>query len=437
MTASEKIRALSDRFEKQVIAIRRDLHSIPEASFHETRTQARICSYLKRAGIEFKSGAGGTGVVGLIKGSSKQIITIPGGRRPSKPVRRTRTIALRCDMDALNLTERTGLPFASRNKGFMHACGHDAHMAMVLGAGMVLKSFGRDLPGNVKLIFQSAEETLPGGALGMIRDGVLASPEVNAIIGVHVDPAVPAGKVAVNRGVISAAADDFSIKITGKGGHGSSPHVGVDAIAVAAHFLTTLQTVVSRRVSALDNVVVSVGRIAGGERHNIIADAVEMDGTIRTKKPDLREKVPAMIKQILDGTCVAFGAKSEFRYVKGYPGVFCDPRLSEAVRMVCSHEFGAKHVITTLGFEMGGEDFAYYAEKVPGTVVLVGVTNKKKGKIHKLHHAQFDLDEDALKMGVRALAFSALYCLAEISMEAYFERWDERGGYSPAAVPDN
>lgn len=310
-------------------------------------------------------------------------------------------------MDALNLCEETGLAFASRNPGFMHACGHDNHMAMVAGAGMVLRALGPKLPGNVRLIFQPAEETPPGGALGMIRAGALSSPPVSAIIGIHVEPAVVAGKVAVNSGPISAAADDFHVKIRGRGGHGSSPHVGVDAIVVAAQFLTTLQTVVSRRVSALDNVVVSVGRIAGGERHNIIASTVEMDGTIRTKRPELRKRVPEMVKQVLDGTCAAFGATGEFKFVKGYPEVYCDPAFSETVRGACRELLGKSKVIQTTGFEMGGEDFAYYAKQVPGTFILLGVTNTKTGKIHKLHQAKFDLDEEVLKVGVSALAYSA------------------------------
>jgi amidohydrolase len=414
------ILALASRYEKDVIALRHALHAMPEASFKEIQTQALLGRFLKRAGLEFRSGVAGTGVLALVRGG----VPKSGGRASRREVRgaggavgaggtraagarRAKTVALRADMDALNICEETGLAFASRNPGFMHACGHDTHMAMVLGAGMVLKALGSDLPGNVRLIFQPAEETPPGGALGMIRGGALSSPPVDVIIGVHVDPAVAAGKVGVNSGVISAAADDFNVRIRGRGGHGSSPHVGIDAITVAAQFLTALQTVVSRRVSALDNVVVSVGRIAGGERHNIIASLVEMDGTVRTKTPELRRRVPQMIKQVLDGTCAAFGARGEFEYVKGYPEVNCHPEFSEMVRGACQHLLGRSRVVRTTGFEMGGEDFAYYAQKVPGTIILVGVTNKKTGRIHKLHQARFDLDEEVLKVGVSALAYSA------------------------------
>jgi amidohydrolase len=403
------ILALASRFEKDVIAMRRALHAMPEASFKEIKTQALLGGFLRRAGIEFRSGVAGTGVLALVRRAPGAAGRAGGGARGARAAgaRGARTVALRADMDALNICEETGLAFASRNPGFMHACGHDTHMAMVLGAGMVLKALGSDLPGNVRLIFQPAEETPPGGALGMIRAGALSTPPVDAIIGVHVDPAVAAGKVGVNSGVISAVADDFNVRIKGRGGHGSSPHVGVDAIVVAAQFLTALQTVVSRRVSALDNVVVSVGRIAGGERHNIIAGLVEMDGTVRTKRPELRKRVPRMIKQVLDGTCAAFGAKGEFEYVKGYPEVNCDPELSEMVRGACQDLLGKARVVRTTGFEMGGEDFAYYAQKVPGTVILVGVTNTKTGRVHKLHQARFDLDEEVLKVGVSALAYSA------------------------------
>jgi amidohydrolase len=397
---SELLRAC-DRVEKQVISMRRVLHSIPEASFGEKKTQAQIVAFLEKAGIAHKSGLAGTGVSGLIK--------VGGGRGGGK----VRTIGLRADMDALNLTESTGLPFASKHKGYMHACGHDAHMAVMLGVAMALKALGNRLPGNVRLIFQPAEETPPGGALGMIKAGVLRSPRVDAVIGVHVDPVLPAGMVGINAGPISAAADDFYVRIMGKAGHGSSPHRGIDAIAVAAQFITALQNVVSRRVSALDSVVVSIGRISGGQKHNIIADEVEMEGTVRTRKADLRRQVPAMIREVLRGTCAAFGARGEFTYLKGYPAVVCDRALTERVRTWCSELLGKGRVVRTPGLEMGGEDFAYFARKVPGTFMLLGVGNPRKGKTALLHHPRFDIDEDALKIGVRTIAYSAYRYLAD------------------------
>jgi amidohydrolase len=391
----DKILSLCDRFERRFISMRRSLHAIPEASFKETGTQAKVASYLRSAGIAYRQVPGSTGVLGTIRGRGR------------------RTVAIRSDMDALNITERTGLPFASRHPGFMHACGHDAHMAVVLGAALVLKHLGKGLPGNVRLIFQPAEETSPGGALTMIKAGALRAPAVGAVLGLHVDPVIQVGRVAVNPGVVSAAADEFRVVITGKGGHGSSPHKSVDAVVVAADFITSLQTVVSRRVSPMDNVVVSIGRICGGLKSNIIAERVDMDGTVRTKTREMRRRVPAMISKILSTTCAAYGARGEFKFVKGYPPVRCDPGLSALVRDATSDILGRSVTTTSPGLEMGGEDFAYYAEEVPGVMVFLGVGNRANGEVHYLHHSMFDIDEAALRIGVATLAYSAYRYLSD------------------------
>jgi len=390
----QRILSLSGELEAEFVSMRRELHKIPEPSFGEHETAKKISSYLKAAGISHKRGVGGTGIVGLVAGG-------PG------PV-----VALRSDMDALNLEEQTGLEFASCNKGFMHACGHDAHMAIVLGAGIVLKQLAEDLPGGrlpgkVKLIFQPAEETPPGGAIAMIREGALESPKVGAVIGLHVDPDIAVGKIAINEGYISAAADDFEITITGKGGHGSSPHKAIDTVVVAAQFVTALQSIVARRVGPLESVVVSIGYIRGGERDNIIASRVEMGGTVRTRTPALRRSVPAMIRQTLKATCSQFGAQGELKYIKGYPPVYCDPAFSSLVSSASREILGRTNVTTSPGLEMGGEDFAYFAEEVPGTTMFVGVGNPAGGKIAGLHHSAFDIDEDALRVGVAAMAYSA------------------------------
>jgi amidohydrolase len=394
MEVKKKILALCDQMEKDFISIRRQIHKIPEPSFAEHKTARKISSYLKRAGIRHKRGVGGTGIVALVDGGAGPVV------------------ALRSDMDALNLREETGLKFASCHDGFMHACGHDSHMAIVLGAGMVLERLaedlpGRKLPGKVKLIFQPAEETPPGGAIAMIREGALKSPGVGAVIGLHVDPDIPAGKIAINEGYISAAADDFKITITGKGAHGSSPHKGVDTVVVAAQFVTALQSIASRRVGPLESVVVSVGYIRGGERDNIIASEVEMGGTVRTRTPVLRRKVPAIIRKTLKATCFQFGAKGRMEYIKGYPPVYCDPVFTSLVIEASSAILGRRSVTTSPGLEMGGEDFAYFAEEVPGVTMFVGVGNPAKGKTAGLHTTAFDIDEDALKVGVAAMAYSA------------------------------
>ena len=389
-----EILSISESLKPQLVSMRRAFHREPEPSFSETETQARIRRYLKQAGIRLTQRASLAGVVGLLEGSG------PG------------TIALRSDMDALNITEQTGLAFASRRKGFMHACGHDAHMAIVLGAGLVLKHLGRRLPGRVKLIFQPAEETPPGGAPGMIKQGVLRAPKVDAILGLHVVPSVSSGKIAFNRGAISAAADDFRVTITGSGGHGSKPQVGVDAIVVAAQFLTALQTVVARRVDPLDSAVVSVGRIVGGDRANVIADRVEMEGTLRAKSETTRRALPRMIKRILRSTCAASGARGAFELVEGYPAVVVDEDFTDLVEKACIELLGRGRVTSTREIEMGGEDFAYYVRRVPGTMMFIGVHNKRKGIVHPLHHPRFDIDEDVLVAGTAAMAYSAFRYLS-------------------------
>lgn len=391
---AERIRRQVEEIADRVILIRRTLHSIPEPAFNEHKTQKMILELLSRFRIEHQPVADTTGVVALIRGKGRK------------------TIALRADMDALPIEEEVLSQWKSKHLGFMHACGHDAHMAMVIGAGLVLRRLG-DLAGNVKLIFQPAEERPPGGAKLLIGKGVLSNPKVGAIIAPHVMPEIPVGKVGVAQGAISAMADDFVITVYGKGGHGSSPHSGVDAIVVSAHLVTQLQTIVSRRVSAMENVVVSIGRIEGGSKENVIADKVILKGTVRTKSEMMRSKVRTMMRQITDGVCSSFGARGKLDYIIGYPAVVVDSKLTKLVEDASKQILGANRVVETKGFEMGGEDFAYYAKRIPGTVVFVGVGNPRKGIKFPLHHPRFDIDEDALKVGVSALAYSAYRWLSE------------------------
>ncbi len=377
------------RYERRVISMRRTFHQIPEASFREHETRAMVCSLLERAGIPYKSPVAGTGVVGVVRGGAGA------------------TVALRCDMDALELDERTGLAFASRRKGFMHACGHDAHMAMVLGAGLVLKDMGKDLPGNVKLIFQPAEEKPPGGAPAMIEAGVLARPAVGALFGIHLWHPLPEGRVGLGSGPMSAAADDFRVVIKGKGGHGARPHEVVDSVVVAAEFVTALQTIVSRRVDPMESAVITVGKIAGGSRFNVIAPEVEMEGTVRTQSRTLRRRAPGMIRGLLAHVCKAHGATGRLEYIPGYPALVCDEGLTRVARAACAEVVGKRNVVTHRGFEMGGEDIAYYAEKVPVTVIFLGV-GRRSGRSYPIHHPKFTFNEKVLRTGVGALALSAV-----------------------------
>jgi amidohydrolase len=380
---------LARRYEDRVISMRRAFHSIPEPSFGEHKTQARVCSLLKQARIPFKSPVAGTGVVGMVRGGSGP------------------TVALRSDMDALELAEETGLPFASEHEGFMHACGHDAHMAMVLGAGLVLKAMGKDLPGSVKLIFQPAEEKPPGGAPGMIKAGVLSRPKVSALFGIHLWHPAREGQIALGSGPMSAAADDFRVIIKGKGGHGARPHEVIDSIVVAAEFITALQTIASRRVDPMESVVITVGKIRGGSRFNVIAPEVEMEGTARTQSRALRRKVASMMRELLRHVCKAHGATGKLEYIWGYPAIICDDKLTRLARGACSEILGKRNVLTNRGFEMGGEDIAYFAEKVPTTVIYLGV-GRKSGKGYPIHHPKFTFNEKVLRTGVGALALSAL-----------------------------
>jgi amidohydrolase len=390
----ERILALARKYRDRVISMRREFHMKPEASFREHETQVRIRRLLKRAGIRFESNVAGTGVIGLIRGRGRK------------------TVALRSDMDALEMTEETGLPFASQNPGLMHACGHDAHMAMVTGAGFVLKALGGGLPGNVKLIFQPAEEKPPGGALGMIQAGALRSPEVSALIGIHLWHPVREGQIALNSGPMSAAADDFRVVIKGTGGHGARPQETVDSIVVAAEYINALQTLVSRRTDPMESIVISLGKISGGTRFNVIAGRVEMEGTARTQSRSLRRRVPRMMRDLLKNICKAHGARGDLEYIWGFPALICDEQLTSLVRRACSDIVGGRNVRAHRGFEMGGEDIAYFAEKVPAAVIFLGV-GKKSGKSYPIHHPRFTFNEKVLETGTAALALSAYRYLSE------------------------
>jgi amidohydrolase len=390
-----RISELARKYEDRVISMRRAFHKIPEASFGEHKTQARVCSYLRQAGIGFRSPVAGTGVVGLVRGRGRA------------------TVALRSDMDALEMDEQTGLPFASTHDGLMHACGHDAHMAMTIGAGLVLRTIGGQLPGNVKLIFQPAEEMPPGGAAAMIKAGVLQRPKVSALLGIHLWHATPAGRIALSSGPMSANADDFRAIIKGKGGHGARPHEAVDSIVVAAEYIAALQTIASRRIDPMESVVITVGKIRGGSRFNVIAPEVEMEGTVRTRSRLLRRRVVRMMRDILKKICEGHGATGRLEYIRGFPALVCDERLTRTVRGACAEIVGKRNVLAHRGFEMGGEDIACFAGKVPTAVIFLGVGGKS-GSRYPIHHNRFTFDEKVLRTGVTALALSALRYLEKI-----------------------
>jgi amidohydrolase len=331
------------------------------------------------------------------------------------------TVAIRADMDALPIQERTGLPFASQNPGVMHACGHDCHTAMLLGAAEVLAQMRDVMPGTVKLIFQPAEEGTPageqGGAKLMIDQGVLEDPDVSAVFGMHVNTELEAGKISYRSGVLLASVDRFRVTIRGKQSHAAMPWLGVDPIVASAHVITAVQSIASRKVDARDPLVVSFGIVRAGQAWNIIPAEVALEGTIRSHSTEVRRQAVAEFRRIVHGTADALGATAEIEFEDYGPVVWNDPEL--ATRTVASLEraVGEANVVEAEPV-MGGEDFAHYAQHVPGFFIFLGVRNEAIGAVHPVHTPYFVVDEVALPVGVRAHCLMALDYLRARSSEA-------------------
>jgi amidohydrolase len=380
---------VSDALTARIVELRRAIHRRPELGFEEHETAALVERELDSLGIEHRRAAK-TGVIARIEGS-----------RPG------RAVALRADMDALPIGERTGLPFASEIADKMHACGHDAHTAMLLGAAHVLSGMRSQLEASVVLIFQPAEEG-PGGALPMIEEGALASPAVDAIAMLHVDSRLDVGSVGITPGSVSASTDELYLTVRGSGGHAAYPHTAVDAIPAAAAIVLALQNIVARETDPLASAVVTIGTIAGGYRQNVIADEVSLSGTLRAHDPALREALIDRVNRIVAGIAQAYNARAEVQVVRGYPPVINDPELTQRFAR-CVEERSTlrlSHPPAT----MGGEDFAYFAQRVPGLLIRLGVRSESSGAIHPGHSPLFRIDEAALPFGVTALVLFALCC---------------------------
>ncbi len=367
---------------ERAVAIRREIHRRPELGFEEHNTQAIVERELDALGIEHRRIAG-TGVVGIVRGA------LPG-----------HVTGLRADMDALPITEDSGEACASDVPGKMHACGHDAHTAILLGAARTLQETREFFHGTAVLLFQPAEEG-PGGAMPMIEQGALDEPKVEAVTMLHVDPRLRTGTVGITPGPVNAAADEFHITIRGKGGHGAWPHKAIDAIPCAAATVLALQNVAARETDPLASIVVTVGTIEGGYRNNVIADRVFMTGTIRTHDAAIREEAETKVRRIVQGVADAYGARAELEMIYGYPPVVNDPELAAAFKAYV-RDF-AEIPVESPPPTMGGEDFAYFAQRVPGVMVRLGIYNEAVGSIHSGHSPQFRLDEDAIPTGIRAL----------------------------------
>ncbi len=371
----------------RVIELRRAIHRRPELGFEEHQTAALVERELDALGIEHRRLAK-TGIVARISGTK------------AGPA-----VALRADMDALPIGERTGLSFASEVEGKMHACGHDAHTAMLLGAAHVLATMRGGLCGNVVLIFQPAEEG-PGGALPMIEAGALDDPSVDAVAMLHVDSRLEVGTIGISPGGVSASADEFYVAVKGSGGHGAYPHTAVDAIPASAAIVLALQNVVARETDPLATAVVTVGTIEGGYRNNVIADEVNMSGTLRAQDPGVRDELEARVRRIVAGVASAYNVRADVRVVRGYPPVHNDAALAERFAQYLRER--SSLIVERPAATMGAEDFAYFAQRAPGLLMRLGVRRESSGATHPGHSPQFRIDEAALPLGIIALVLFAI-----------------------------
>jgi carboxypeptidase Ss1 len=379
------------QIEPEIIRIRRKIHSEPELSFKEFKTAKLVASKLKELGIHVRTRVGGNGVVGTLVGEKEG-----------------KVVALRADMDALPVTEEVDVTFKSKNKGAMHACGHDTHVAMLLGAAMLLSRHRKDLHGTVKFLFQPAEEDGGiGGAKPMIRAGVMQNPKVDYVFGLHIWAEDPATTFGVKPGAFMATPDGFEIKILGKGGHGSRPDQTVDPIFVSAQLINSLQAVSSRVLNPIKPFVLSVCSIHSGTTDNVIPDEAVMQGTMRTLDEETRQRAKKFVNQITKDVCLAYGAKYVLEFVKDpYPITYNDEKVTERASQVLKTIKGTR--TRALDVRLGAEDFARFLQKAPGMFYYIGTRNERKGCVYPNHSSKFKVDEDVLKYGAVSLAKLAL-----------------------------
>ena len=365
-------------YQDVMIRIRRDLHRIPEPAYTEEKTSAYVAEYLEKEGFQVQTGLAQYGVVALMETG-----------RPGK------TLMIRSDIDALPVQEETGLDFVSTHQGAMHACGHDGHMSMVLTAATALKQIKDEFKGNIKFLFQPAEEG-PGGAKPMIEQGVMENPRVDYAVGCHLWPGIPEGTIGIKAGRLMAAMDRFDLKIIGKGGHGAMPHLCLDALEVGTQIINALQRIVSRQMNPLSPTVVTVGRFQAGSTFNVIPGEAEMCGTTRTFDRQIWLSWPERIEKVVRGVCESMGAQYELQYTQGYPPLLNDEEMAEWVRKCAVAVVGEDKVMEPEP-TMGGEDMAFYLEKSKGCFFFLGVGREGCAP---LHNPKFDFIEDVLPLGV-------------------------------------
>lgn len=388
----QRVAAITEALRDSLVAQRRDFHMYPELSNREQRTARVIEAKLRELGLDdIRTGVSRHGIVALLKGAR------------SGPV-----VALRADMDALPIEETLNVPYRSRHPGVKHACGHDVHMTVALGVAEVLSKMRDEIAGAVKFIFQPAEEGAPegedSGAAQMIREGALENPRAAAIFAFHVDPLLPVGKIGYVVGPALASSDTLTIRILGRGVHAAWPHQGIDPIVVAAECILALQTIRSRRLDPVEPMVLSIGSIRGGNRHNILADEVRLEGTLRTHSEPVRQRARELVEELAVAVARAHGAQAEVKWsARSTPPTVNDRALVEAALPSLREVVGRENLVE-LRPVMGAEDFAFYQKHIPGAMFWLGVGNPARGLTAMLHTAEFDADEDALVVGVKAMA---------------------------------
>ena len=392
-----RVHSLVQSRQDWIVTHRRWLHAHPELSHQETQSATYIASVLRSLGLEVHENVGSRGVTALIEGA-----------KPGK------CVALRADFDALPIQEpNSDLPYCSQNPGVMHACGHDTHAAMLLGAAAVLNELRGEFSGSVKLIFQPAEEdVLHSGARELIADGVLENPRVDAIFAQHVWPHDTVGQAAVKSGAMMAASDRFSITIHGKNSHGSAPENGIDAIVIAAQVVTALQSIVSRNVGPLESAVLTIGTVHGGQRYNVIADTVQLEGTCRTLDPAVRKRIPVRMEAIIRGVTEGMGGSYDFRFTNCYGPSLNDPAEFERMKKAIVETLGEEGLVIPESSALTSEDFAFYCERIPGCLFWLGV-REPDAPFFPLHSSNFLPSERALTNGAEILCRAALNYLSE------------------------
>ena len=381
------IRDLTKKYKDYIIEKRRYFHMNPEPSFNEYNTSKVIQEELTKIGIPFEIFAK-TGIIATIKGKNSE-----------------KTVLLRADMDALEVCEKNNVSYKSQKEGLMHACGHDGHMAMLLGAAHVLNEIKNDISGEIKLLFQPAEETAKGAKAIIEESKIIDS--IDTAFAIHLWQGVPVGKISLESGARMAAAALFSIKVKGKSGHGSMPHETIDAVVVASAIVMNLQHLVSRNTNPLDTLVVTVGKLTAGTRHNIIAGEALLEGTIRSFSDEVWKKVPEQIERVVKNTAAAYNAEAEIDLVRATPPLVNNQDISDILKASAEKLYG-EEVVTKYEKTPGGEDFAYFTQAVPGALAFVGIRNDEKGINSPHHNETFDMDEEALEMGANLYAQFAI-----------------------------